>query len=379
LIAGGEARVNDVWMPRGATVFTGDEVTAGDTSTVLQLSNGGKVELYPATRIRLADGGPAVRLALQSGQVAFYFPAGSTAEIVSVHGVVRLAEDGGRYLGSVATGPDQDRVEAVSGRLAVTNAATGLGATLEAGQAANVLGSPQTQTAVTGKGRQRDKSCQVEKDLAILYTTDPVSVPLSQRAWTPVPELVNGYQERELLDAWQVNADGTVERENHVSGLPDSDGWASLTFAPVEATGVAIQFENAEPGRPNAYHVNEYEAYLDEVKIERVRAVAWPKENRKQGARPRNSVDGEIDTATWSVEPNNQTTGYLALDFGLARTVNRIRLWKDCCDVAALYWIKTPWYKNGIVIAALIGGGTATGIILYNVIKEDEEASPSRP
>ncbi|MBN2430213.1 MAG: hypothetical protein JXQ27_02000, partial [Acidobacteria bacterium] len=29
LIAGGEARVNDVWMPRGATVFTGDEVTAG--------------------------------------------------------------------------------------------------------------------------------------------------------------------------------------------------------------------------------------------------------------------------------------------------------------------------------------------------------------
>jgi hypothetical protein len=55
-----------------------------------------------------------------------------------------------------------------------------------------------------------------------------------------------------------VNANGTVTADNHNSLL---NGWASLTFNPVNATAIRIGFSNAAPINFNHYRVYELEVY----------------------------------------------------------------------------------------------------------------------
>ncbi|MFN7924135.1 MAG: discoidin domain-containing protein [Bryobacteraceae bacterium] len=97
------------------------------------------------------------------------------------------------------------------------------------------------------------------KNLTIEYTTTPASIALANRTWTRVTALTNGFNGTELLTAVAVNADGTVTRDSHNSS---TSGWASLTFAAVEATGIRIGFSNVtNPNFFNHYKVHEFEAY----------------------------------------------------------------------------------------------------------------------
>jgi hypothetical protein len=108
------------------------------------------------------------------------------------------------------------------------------------------------------------------KNLTIQYTTD--SGPLSSRTWTTVTNLTNGYLGTELLDATAVNSNGTVVRDVHTS--VDGDGWASLMFDAVTATGLRISFSNPAPTvnfcngltidqTCNHYRVAEFEAHFE--------------------------------------------------------------------------------------------------------------------
>ena len=94
------------------------------------------------------------------------------------------------------------------------------------------------------------------KDLDIYYTTDSTGIPLKDRTFTHVSNMVNGYLGTELMVAANVNANGTVLGDVHSSSV---DGWASLSFDPVVATGVAIGFYY--PGTYQHYKVYEFEAY----------------------------------------------------------------------------------------------------------------------
>jgi hypothetical protein len=89
-----------------------------------------------------------------------------------------------------------------------------------------------------------------------------------------VTGLTNGYQSTELLDATTVDANGAVTGDVHDS--PAGDGWASLSFDQVVATGLRVSFRNPNPvpicdgvtpnGACNHYHVAEFEAHgPDEV------------------------------------------------------------------------------------------------------------------
>lgn len=98
----------------------------------------------------------------------------------------------------------------------------------------------------------------VAKNLIIEYTTSPTTTPLSQRTWTPVTGLINGFQGAELLQAAAVNSNGTVSADNHNS---TTNGWASLTFNAVNATGIRIGFSNVTTLQQNHYRVYEIEAY----------------------------------------------------------------------------------------------------------------------
>ena len=98
----------------------------------------------------------------------------------------------------------------------------------------------------------------IAKNLTIEYTTSDPSVPLASRTWTPVSGLSNGFNGTELLTATAVNANGTVTADNHVS---QTSGFASLTFTPVNATGIRIGFSNATPIAVNHYRVYEFEIY----------------------------------------------------------------------------------------------------------------------
>lgn len=114
------------------------------------------------------------------------------------------------------------------------------------------------------------------KDLVIQYTTD-VAMPLDSRTYFTVTSLTNGFNGTELWNATSVNGNGTVTGDVHNSGgdpwwgLP-GDGWASLTFDPIVATGIRIGFSNPAPivsyctgafanQACNHYRVAEFEAY----------------------------------------------------------------------------------------------------------------------
>jgi hypothetical protein len=96
-------------------------------------------------------------------------------------------------------------------------------------------------------------------DLTIQYTTGTGA--LDARSWTTVSGLANGFEAAELLDATAVNSNGTVTGDVHDS--PAGDGWASLTFDTVTATGVRIAFTTLAAN--NHYRVFEFQAYYDRV------------------------------------------------------------------------------------------------------------------
>ena len=103
------------------------------------------------------------------------------------------------------------------------------------------------------------------KNLTIQYTTG--TGPLSSRTWANVSGLANGVGGAEPLKATAVSPAGTVTGDVHDS--PAGDGYASLTFTPVRATGLRIAFANPNPnttcsavsGTCNHYRVGELEAY----------------------------------------------------------------------------------------------------------------------
>lgn len=99
------------------------------------------------------------------------------------------------------------------------------------------------------------------KDLTILYTVDNYNINLGDRSFTNVSGLENGYNGTELMDAATVNPDGTVYHDFHNV----NDGWASLTFNNVLATGVAIYFTNNKSGETAWHHykVHEFEAHFE--------------------------------------------------------------------------------------------------------------------
>jgi hypothetical protein len=87
------------------------------------------------------------------------------------------------------------------------------------------------------------------KDLLIQYTTG-TNTDITLRTWTNVTGLTNGYLGNELLVATSVNSNGTVVGDYHDS--PAGDGWGSLTFDPIQATGMRIYFSKTV-GEQNTY------------------------------------------------------------------------------------------------------------------------------
>ena len=97
------------------------------------------------------------------------------------------------------------------------------------------------------------------KDLEILYTTG--SGPMASRLFQNVSGLQNGFFGTELMDASAVNANGTVTDDVHNS-VSGGDGWASLTWDNVQATGIAIRFFS-DSGGAQHYKVHEFEAHFE--------------------------------------------------------------------------------------------------------------------
>jgi hypothetical protein len=97
------------------------------------------------------------------------------------------------------------------------------------------------------------------KDLDILYTSDPTTIPLKDRQFLHVTSLTRGFGGAELMNAASVNADGTVDGDIHSL----TDGWASLSFDPVFATGIAIRFyyHHSDTDLYQHYMVYEFQAY----------------------------------------------------------------------------------------------------------------------
>lgn len=107
------------------------------------------------------------------------------------------------------------------------------------------------------------------KNLVIQYTDD-TNPDLTARVYTTVADLISGFEDTELWDG-TVNLNGTVTNDVHNSS---TDGWGSLSFDSVLATGVRISFANPAPvvnycdgtflnQACNHYLVAEFQAYDD--------------------------------------------------------------------------------------------------------------------
>lgn len=98
------------------------------------------------------------------------------------------------------------------------------------------------------------------KNIVIEYTTD-ADGPLSSRAWQNVTSLRSGYRSAEWFHASTVNADGTVTGDVHDS--PSGDGFGSLIFNTVTATGIRIGFSNPDSIGSNHYRVGEFQVFYE--------------------------------------------------------------------------------------------------------------------
>lgn len=114
-------------------------------------------------------------------------------------------------------------------------------------------------------------------DLAIQYTTD--TGPLTLRTWTNVSGMVNGVLGAELFNATSTGPGGTVTGDNHISSV---DGWASLAFDTVTATGLRISFTNTNPCC-NHYHVFEFEAWYGPLFFTTTRTLNFDIYNQGRG------------------------------------------------------------------------------------------------
>lgn len=114
------------------------------------------------------------------------------------------------------------------------------------------------------------------KNLKIEFTVD--AGPLETRSWTAVGNLDNGFNGTELLHVTTaVTPNGYVIGDIHNS--LGGDGWASLTFKAVKATGLRIAFSNPDPygscaigenvGFCNHYHVGEFEAHFEKILLDK--------------------------------------------------------------------------------------------------------------
>jgi hypothetical protein len=143
-------------------------------------------------------------------------------------------------------------------------------------------------------------------NLTIQYTTD--TGPLTSRDWSNVTGLSNGYVGTELLNATSVNSGGTVTGDAHDS--PNGDGWASLLFDNVAATGLRIAFSGGATYKH--YHVYELEAWYMPTSIT-ITKVVVPKSDIgrfdlildgnvvKAGAQNRDSVTVNVTQGSHTV------------------------------------------------------------------------------
>ena len=95
-------------------------------------------------------------------------------------------------------------------------------------------------------------------NLQILFTTD--TGPLNQRNYRPVSGLTNGFAGTERIEAAGIDPENaTVDRDVHNFA---TDGWYSLTFDTVEATGLAILFsrDSGDTAAWTHYPINEIQA-----------------------------------------------------------------------------------------------------------------------
>ncbi len=128
------------------------------------------------------------------------------------------------------------------------------------------------------------------KNLTIEYSTD--AGPLPSRTWTAVSGLSNGYFGSELLVATAVNTNGTVVGDTHDSST--TDGWASLTFNAVDATGIRVAFRNPNIATFNHYRVGEIEVWWHDC----VQASDCDDHNACTGAEACNSLTGTCVNGT---------------------------------------------------------------------------------
>jgi len=188
-------------------------------------------------------------------------------------------------------------------------------------------------------------------DLSILYSTNTGT--LNTRTYQLVNGLTSGYYGQELVNADSVNPNGTVQRECQDYA---SQGFYSLTFNPVTATTVAIQF-NRSAGDPYPYsHYAVFEAEVYPApsgsSIQGIAVFDAATKALNQRGDQNKAIDGSIGTFSYLTPSSTTGAQVVAFDLGSgAPPENRLRVAKlgnsdgisgiDNFDLSILYSTNT--------------------------------------
>ena len=215
-------------------------------------------------------------------------------------------------------------------------------------------------------------------DLEILVTTD--SGPLESRNYVRVSSLTNGYQGEELIEADEVLADGFVDNDHHDF---EFDGWYSLSFAPVQATALAISFaRDSEDSAPYVHYFSyELEVYesagilgdfdmdgaLTVADIDLLVSAVAGGENNLQFDLTGDGAVNEADMTTWVKDLANTWIGDSNVDgeFNSSDLVGVFVAGKYEQDMDAV-WSEGDWtgdlrFASSDLVAAFVDAGFEMG------------------
>lgn len=179
-------------------------------------------------------------------------------------------------------------------------------------------------------------------DLTIEYSTD--TGPLADRTtWTAVTGLSNGFAGSELLNASSVNSNGTVTADVHDS--PGSDGWASLMFNAVSATGLRIGFTTTASN--NHYRVFEFEAYYSLTAAISVGSSQ--------------STPTNVSPVRFDVTFAGPVTEFVAADVSLSGTAGHGTAVVTEVSASTVFTVDVPVTSDGTVVASIPADSVVDG------------------
>lgn len=146
------AKMNTVYIgnssiPSGTTIFNGDSIRASSAPALLNLANGGRIEIGESSELNLQGSNQTTLMQNVSGSARFQFPSGAPLVIRTSQVTIKSAQTGSNVAGQISVNKDKVTFVAERGEFNLVDNATSEVRTVKEGEVARLQeGSAQETT-----------------------------------------------------------------------------------------------------------------------------------------------------------------------------------------------------------------------------------------